>query len=52
MENENVWYRKGSQISRIFQNDSTSFFQNYYYLFQDGGLYHIETSPLICTANQ
>ena len=21
MENENVWYRKGSQISRIFPND-------------------------------
>ena len=22
------------------------------YLFHDGGLYHIETSPLICFANQ
>ena len=27
-------------------------YSKYYYLFQDGGRYHIETNPLICSANQ
>ena len=26
--------------------------QSYYQLFHDGGLYHMETSPLICKENQ